>query len=281
MYAFLENGSLLSDLNLARLLEGTESLAASRFVEARQKVNPLQNACWANIAGARVMFDGADSPLTQSFELGVHKIPTEKEWEQLEAFLTDRGAPVFHEVSPMVPMELATTLGNRGYRPIEWTSVMYRSLNTPLPARKAGTAEFEIEVVSGDGFDSWVDLSARGWNADPQTDAFLRAFGEVAARAEGNYAMTAKLAGQPVATGSLFLDGQVCLLSGASTIPEARNRGAQSALFRARMQLAAEKGAVLAMMCAQPGTPSQRNAQRNGFHIAYTRTKWHLNPATG
>jgi hypothetical protein len=281
MYDFLENGSLLSDLNLARLLEATESLASSRFVEARQKTNPRRNACWANIAGARVMFDGADSPLTQSFELGIHKIPTDDEWEQLETFLTGRGAPVFHEVSPMVPMEMATMLGNRGYRPIEWTNVMYRSLNTLLPARKEGSAEFDIEVVSGGGFDAWADLSAEGWNVDPQTNAFLRAFGQVAARTVGNYALTAKLAGKPVATGSLFLDGQVCLLAGASTIPEARNRGAQSALFQARMQLAAEMGAMLAMMCAQPGTPSQRNAQRNGFHIAYTRTKWHLIPATG
>jgi hypothetical protein len=30
------------------------------------------------------------------------------------------------------------------------------------------------------------------------------------------------------------------------------------------------------MMCAQPGSASQRNAERHGFRIAYTRTKWRL-----
>jgi hypothetical protein len=30
------------------------------------------------------------------------------------------------------------------------------------------------------------------------------------------------------------------------------------------------------MMCALPGSQSQRNTQKNGFDIAYTRTKWHL-----
>jgi hypothetical protein len=28
------------------------------------------------------------------------------------------------------------------------------------------------------------------------------------------------------------------------------------------------------MMGALPGSPSQRNAERHGFRIAYTRTKW-------
>jgi hypothetical protein len=28
------------------------------------------------------------------------------------------------------------------------------------------------------------------------------------------------------------------------------------------------------MMCAAPGSASQRNAERNGFRIAYTRVKW-------
>ena len=30
------------------------------------------------------------------------------------------------------------------------------------------------------------------------------------------------------------------------------------------------------MIVAQPGSGSQRNAERNGFRIAYTRTKWRL-----
>ena len=53
-------------------------------------------------------------------------------------------------------------------------------------------------------------------------------------------------------------------------------RGAQHAILGARLRFAAERGCTLAMMCAQPGSGSQRNAERHGFRIAYTRTKWHL-----
>jgi hypothetical protein len=32
------------------------------------------------------------------------------------------------------------------------------------------------------------------------------------------------------------------------------------------------------MIVAAPGSDSQRNAERAGFRIAYTRTKWRLQP---
>jgi hypothetical protein len=42
------------------------------------------------------------------------------------------------------------------------------------------------------------------------------------------------------------------------------------------MHYAFDHGCDLAMMVAQPGSASQRNAERKGFRIAYTRTKWRL-----
>ena len=40
-----------------------------------------------------------------------------------------------------------------------------------------------------------------------------------------------------------------------------------------------ESGCDLAMMVAEAGSGSQRNAERQGFRIAYTRTKWLLKHA--
>jgi hypothetical protein len=42
------------------------------------------------------------------------------------------------------------------------------------------------------------------------------------------------------------------------------------------MRYAFEHGCDLAMMVAEAGSNSQRNAEREGFSIAYTRTKWRL-----
>ena len=91
-------------------------------------------------------------------------------------------------------------------------------------------------------------------------------------------AFVAELAGRPVATAVLRCDDGVALFAGASTLSEARSQGAQRALLEARMRYAQTAGCDLAMMCAAPGSPSQRNAERQGFRIAYTRTKWCLPP---
>jgi hypothetical protein len=61
-------------------------------------------------------------------------------------------------------------------------------------------------------------------------------------------------------------------------VPDGRHRGAQLALLAARLNVASGLGCDLAMMAALPGSGSQRNAERNGFRIAYTRTKWRLVP---
>jgi hypothetical protein len=66
----------------------------------------------------------------------------------------------------------------------------------------------------------------------------------------------------------------VAHLAGASTIPDGRKRGAQNALLDHRLQHAAAHGCDIALMGALPGSGSQRNAERHGFRIAYTRIKW-------
>lgn len=79
-----------------------------------------------------------------------------------------------------------------------------------------------------------------------------------------------------MAAAGLSLIPPVAHLAGASTIPESRRRGAQQALLGARLRYAAEHGCTLALMAAAPGSASQRNAERQGFRIGYTRLKWRL-----
>jgi hypothetical protein len=96
------------------------------------------------------------------------------------------------------------------------------------------------------------------------------------AQREGALSFFAEVEGRPIATGVLSIDRGVALLAGASTIPEGRQQGAQLALLERRLRYAADQGCDIAMMCAQPGSASQRNAERHGFRIAYTRIKWRL-----
>ena len=100
--------------------------------------------------------------------------------------------------------------------------------------------------------------------------------GRVVATAKGNTLFLAEMDGQVIGAGGLSIHDGVALFAGASTIPAWRRRGAQRALLDARFQYARAAGCDLAMKGAEPGSSSQRNAERQGFRIAYTRTKWTL-----
>jgi hypothetical protein len=62
----------------------------------------------------------------------------------------------------------------------------------------------------------------------------------------------------------------VVMLFGGTTLPSARERGAQRALIDARLDAAARQGATLAISVAAPGSGSERNLRRAGFTCAYT-----------
>jgi GNAT superfamily N-acetyltransferase len=265
----------LSDLALARRLEGAEGRANAAFVASRARLQPETGATWREVAGTLVMFDGVGSPLTQTFGLGTLGEATGVALDEIEGFMHERGAEVFHEVSPMAGMPLLEVLASRGYRPVELTSVMHRPTTLPVPG---ADAQVRVRRLEPGEVDLWADTAARGWGETPELAEFMRAFGTITATAEGTVPFLAEVDGEPVATGALAMHGGVALLAGASIVPAARKQGAQRALLQARLRSAAEHGCDLAMMGAEPGSASQRNAERQGFRIAYTRIKWHLPP---
>lgn len=268
---------IYSDLSLAKRLERTEARSNVDFVETRAKLEPESGACWIDVGGAYAMFDGVGSPLTQTFGLGMFSEVTSEHLDEIETFYRDRGSEVFHEISPMADLSLLAALGERGYRPIELTSVMFRELDGERIEATVRDDSISTRRIAEDEADRWAETAARGWATEHESLAdFMFAFGKIAARTTHGHPFVAELDGETIAAAGFSIYDDVCILAGATTVPEARNRGAQNALLAARLNYAIEQGCGLAMMCALPGSQSQKNAQKNGFHIAYTRIKWQL-----
>jgi hypothetical protein len=219
------------------------------------------------------MFDGLESPLTQTFGLGMSERPTDASVGEIETFFGERGAAVNHEVSPVADLSLVPQLVGRGYHPIELTSVMYRPIAAALSLAPR-SASIRVRLVRDDDTALWTGTAAEGWGEQPGLAEFMLGMGRVQAGAQGYHLFLADAGSRPVAAGGLFVHEGVALLAGASTIPSARRQGAQLALLDGRLRHAGTLGCDLAMMCALPGSGSQRNAERNGFRIAYTRIKW-------
>jgi GNAT superfamily N-acetyltransferase len=263
-----------ADLALAQRLERTEASANSRFVEARARVNPEVGAEWIEVAGAYAMFDGVQSPCTQTFGLGLFQMPTATEMERVERFFRQRNAAVMHEVSPLADAELVGLLSERGYRPLELSNVLFLPLSDRVPAEVSRHEGMKTRIVGEAERDLWARSSADGWREFTEVASMLSGLARVIASTEGTSPFLVELDGEAIATGALAIRDGVALFAGASTVPEYRRRGAQRALLESRFAYAKEQGCDLAMIVTAPGSASQRNAERAGFRVAYTRTKW-------
>lgn len=266
-----------SDLALARRLERAEGRACRQFAEARRKLHPDCGSEWMEAGAASVVFDGVNSPVTQTFGLGVFEELKPETLDAIEKFFFEKGAPVHHEVSPLAGVAAHDLLCSRGYRPIEISSVLYQRLTKPALKVPDGVA---VRVADQAEAGVWADVSARGWaHQNPELMAFIKEFGAISFTCEDALCFLAELDGVPGAAGALSVHDGVALFAGAATVPDMRRRGLQGALLAARMQYAFECGCDLAMMVAEAGSESQRNAERKGFQIAYTRMKWRLSSA--
>jgi GNAT superfamily N-acetyltransferase len=263
-----------SDLALSRRLERTEGYACVQYAEAQRQLFPERGAAWIECGGTYAAFNGVGSPVTQSFGLGIFEELTPATLDVIERFFFDRGAEAHHEVSPFAGVPALGLLCTRGYKPIEVSNVLYRPIEAAAGEHPRGIT---VRIASQDETQLWSEISARGWSHEhPELLDFLLQFGGLTSACEGNRCFLAEVDGKPGAAGVLCMHEGVALFGGSATVPELRRRGLQTALLHERMRYASEQGCNLAMMVALPGSESQRNAERKGFRIAYTRTKWRL-----
>jgi GNAT superfamily N-acetyltransferase len=80
--------------------------------------------------------------------------------------------------------------------------------------------------------------------------------------------------GVPVACSALYVHGDVAYLCMSATLPEARGRGAQSALIARRWRDAADRGCKYVVTETAFGGTSQNNMERAGMRPAHTFGIW-------
>lgn len=266
--------SWFMDLALARRLERAEGTVGASFTVVQQQVAPGVGATWSDFDGTYAIFDGPDSPMTQTFGLGVFGAITPEGLSVIEAFFGSRGAVATHEVSPLAGIETIALLADRGYRPLELSTVLVQEIDGPIDTPASPT--LRVRAAEPADLGAWVETSVVGWSEDPMLAHIIRSMAEIASANRAMVHFLVERDGVPIATASMGVHDGVALLAGASTIPSGRGAGAQGMLLAARLAEARRCGCEIAMMVTAPGSTSQRNAERRGFRVAYTRTKWRL-----
>lgn len=171
--------------------------------------------------------------------------------------------------------------------PAEWDHICARHglvagnkwvklLRPPDPAVPATTA-FRIEPLPASAAREWADVMLQGFG---MPRGALTAMFAGAVTADPAFHPFAVWDGdRMVGAGNLHIKDRRAAFCGVATLPEARNRGAQSALFAARVEVA--RAAGVRVLSAEtwkpaPGTsnPSLNNMIRAGFKPVYDRTNW-------
>jgi GNAT superfamily N-acetyltransferase len=264
-----------ADLALARRLEMTDSLAGIEFARSWARLNSYSRAVFLPVAGGHASFGGVDSPVTQAFGLGLNGPVTEADLASMERFYQVHGSAVNIETCPLADPSLLNLLTERGYRPIEYSNVFVRELTSddsrlwPLPS-----SDVHIRRPGPDEAESYSRVVAKSFFGDVEISPEFLAIFKSTYYADGAYFFIAEIDGLTAGGGMMSIHHGVASLGGAGTLSEFRNRGVQKALLLARLAQAAESGCDLAMVATMPGSGSQRNVERQGFRVVYTRTKF-------
>ncbi len=265
--------TLFADLEVARRLETTDALAGVEFARAWARLHSYAGEVSLPVAGGHAGFAGADSPVTQAFGLGLNGPVTESDMDRMEEFYRAHAAAVNIETCPLADPSLLKLLNERGYLPIEYSNVLARELTdadltrespNPIQVRSAAANEAEAySLIVAKSFFENTELTPEF------IDVIMSPF-----HAAGAYFFLAEVDGVARGGAMMSVHHRVASLGGAGTLPEFRNRGVQNALILERLKLAADSGCDLAMVATMPGSGSQRNVERHGFRVVYTRTKF-------
>ena len=252
---------VFADAALARRLESAEA------INARSCTASPPGAAFLDIAGGCAIFVGADSPLTQAVGLGLNGPVSEGEVDALEGFFRSRGAKVSIDFCPLADPGLLEMLRRRQYRAAEFNNVLVkRIVSDPIVlaprVRQAVAGESDLwSYTVGRGFFEQGDLTTAEMDVGRAIFAMPGAICYLAVATSG----------EPAGGGALAVRDGLATLFADSTIGAFRRQGFHHELIAARMNEAIAQGCDSVTASTMPGSASQRNYERLGFEVAYTK----------
>jgi GNAT superfamily N-acetyltransferase len=244
---------------LARRLEAAEAANARAFTRT--------GTPFLEVAGGCAFFAGAASPLSHAVGIGLDGPVRAGDLEAIESFFRSRGAAVSLDLCPLADPGLFEELGRRGYRITEFNNVLVKRLAgteivlTPR-VRRSTAAEGELwSHTLGEGFFEQSALT------DEEMDVGRAIFSAPSSLCY----LAAAETGEPAGGGAAaFRDGLATLFADA-TVARRRGAGFHRELIAARLNEAVARGCDLATASTLPGSGSQRNYERCGFEVVYTK----------
>lgn len=188
---------------------------------------------------------------------------------EVVAFYRQHDVRAWFELAPSARFEsLASALTHAGAAQTGFHAMLHGTATTGL--------QTDVEIQRGVDPELFAEVILRGHGV-PE-GARVRDHASVVRWAEidGWRLYLARVGGTPAGAALLTLEDDLGYLANASTLPEFRRRGVQTALIAARIADAADAGCDAVSSQAEFGSASQRNLERAGLRVAYTKAVWRL-----
>ncbi|HEX6291588.1 MAG TPA: GNAT family N-acetyltransferase [Herpetosiphonaceae bacterium] len=263
---------LFADLALAQRLERNEALNNAEYAHTLKRLQPDSSAQVVPVAGGYATFTRPDFPVNRAIGLGMSQPVTDADLDTLEALYRGYGLPAQVDVCPLADGSLVAALGRRGYRIVRFFNRHIRAIGA-ADMQEAPYPAIRVAAVAADDIDLWERTVDRGFSGrdDLAADAMGLSLARLAFQRPTVTCFLARIGDEPVGAAGLAIRDGLATFFSTSTRVEYRRRGVHTALLRARLAAAASAGCGLATVAPLPGSDSQRNVQRAGFQIAYTR----------
>ena len=255
----------------------------ARAEEWRQAQGVAEIALEAEpLAGGMLCFGGPGSWANEACNLAMDGPISDAELDRVLAFYHERGVRPEVEVAPYADRSLVEGLARRGFVLDEFETVMATWVDSSetvadrLPWDTAHGIEMRRVLPTGDDDADWrfLELVREAFD-DPDTPE-SRQVGLNTMRHPRTANFGAFEGERLVASSGMEVvtdgpHGPIACLFGMATRESYRRRGIQQALIVARLAHAASLGCRLVCIHTEPGIPTERNARRLGFEIAYTK----------
>jgi GNAT superfamily N-acetyltransferase len=276
---------LFADLSLARRLEAADSAKYLDYAAAHGRLRPDIGVTWEPVAGGYAVYAGAGNPYSRGIGLGLNGPVSADEFERFEAFFRARGLTPEVSLCPLADDSVIERLAAASYGVRMFMQTWFRETYDEVrrtenerPKTEDGgpptAGEIVVRPIRPEEANLWVLTAHRGFAGDDATvppDSIVAAYPHMAHATCWLAWLPGSPIDEPAGAGSLALHDGIAELFGTSTRPSSRGRGVQTALMQARMAAAAAAGCDVITVHTDPGGASQRNVERAGFRLAYTK----------
>ena len=263
-----------ADQLLAQRLEAIDLQSNAAYAAAKAAFAPESRSCVLAVGDGVALYAGSNSPISRVHGLGMQQAVDATQLDAAEAFFGARGVATNIDLCPLAHPSLLHGLRSRQYSVLTFKHVWWRTLQAHphgFPGQPETRARVRVELVTSATARLWAQVVATSFAGSSNVEqADIDIPGVIPYKAN-TVCFLAWIGDEAAGGGALSMHDGTAICYSTSVRPGLRRLGIQTALLNTRLDHARDQGCDLAVIQTTPGSASQRNVQRHGFQLAYTK----------